>query len=550
MIENQKKNKIEKSLEDALECSRKNSSLYLIIVTVLFFITNIGAIAVYAGIPIFLYKNKYLCKDHLNQNKFITQCSKNFICDNKNKINVDYILDKENNIYSFISDYDIYCSNIKQIILVSSFFLGGMLGNIIYPYFLKNHGLLNTIFIFYIFISISFFNLIIFNFYITGVIFYTISAISHQVCVLGFKQYIIEMSSPLQRPIYLLINLLAGGFSGFFVIIVTYITLDYRWLLFWAGIICFIGAILIKIFVVESVRILFIQDKKKEILDNLEYVSKINNSITEFREWKKNNKIFFNNGDVNDENEYMLLDYNDINYNNKNMIEDINFINIWTYPSQLKLLILFSTGVFLLNYSLILSQLEMRKQNKFFLSLFEAYFFDIIGYIVGILINKIKYFSRKLTLVIISLSLGTVLLISNLIYSNQFIFILLRMFVNAFDSNLTLYNFESFPTLTRSYGVAINRILGKFFNIPTPSIMVSFPKKGYICGLLFSIGFLVLILFFSPSETKDKSINEYPAEIEMKIYKNEGKDNDINEVKDENNTRNFIKDEEEYMLNI
>ena len=543
------KNKLEKSLEDGLEYSRKNSSLYLILATVLFFITNIGTITVYAGIPVFLYKNKYLCKDPLNPNLFTTKCSRKFICDNKNRIDVDYILDEKNTIYSFITVFDIYCSNIKQVILTSSFFLGGMLGNIIYPYLLKNNGLLNTIVIFYILISISFFSLIKFNYYILGVIFYTISAISHQICTLGFKQYIIEMSSPLSRPIYLLINLLAGGFSGFFVIMITFMTLDYRRLLFWAGVICFIGALLIKLFVVESVRILFIQDNRNEILKNLEYISKINNSSNEFREWKKNNKMFFNNENNKDEKEYMLLDYNDNSYINKNMIDDINFINIWTYPSQVKLLILFSIGVYLFNYSIILSQLEMRKQNKFFLSLFEAYICDIIGYIIGILINNIKDLSRKLSLIIITFSLGIVLLISNLIYSNQFIFILLRIFVNAFDSNLTLYNFESFPTLTRSNGIAINRILGKFFNIPTPFIMVSFPKKGYFFGFLFSIGFLALILFLSPAEMKGESINEYPLEIGMKIYKKEKKDDDINESQNTNNIKISNKDVDDYRLN-
>ena len=125
-------------LEEAMSSSRRNSSLYLIIVTLIFIFANIAALTPITGIPVLFYKHRYLCKKSPNSN-FNIICSRKFVCSNKSKYGVDFILDKkyDANIISFITSYDIYCSGTKRILLASSFFLGQLIGTILYPYLIS-----------------------------------------------------------------------------------------------------------------------------------------------------------------------------------------------------------------------------------------------------------------------------------------------------------------------------------------------------------------------------------------------------------------------------
>ena len=162
----------------------------------------------------------------------------------------------------------------------------------------------------------------------------------------------------------------------------------------------------------------------------------------------------------------------------------------------------------------------------------------MIGYIFGVMITKIENYTRKACFLFLIFLLSAMFLIGTLFYSwhNQYIFIFFRIFVNSLDANFNLYNFESFPTLTRPTGVAINRIFGKFFNLWTPLIMINFPKMGYLSGLLFGGGLFLLSLYFSPKETKDHRIQEYPIEIKNEYIKEKSK----NEYNDDR--------EDEYLL--
>jgi hypothetical protein len=43
--------------------------------------------------------------------------------------------------------------------------------------------------------------------------------------------------------------------------------------------------------------------------------------------------------------------------------------------------------------------------------------------------------------------------------------------------------------------------------------MISAPKVGYVLGVLFTIINVLLTLAFSPEETKNKALKEYPKEL-------------------------------------
>ena len=512
-----------KKLEEGLESSRKNSSLYLILVSLIFIFVNIGALTPLTGIPVLFYKNKYLCKKDPLSKVFNIKCSHNFICSNKNRLGIDYIYDKKNNINlkSFITSYDIYCSQTKRIILASSFFFGQLIGTIIYPYLISNFGIINSLSINYFIIIISYLIMTKYNYFFIGLIFYNLASLSFQISMIGFKQYIVEMSEPSKRSIYLLFNLLSQIFSGFFAVLISYLTLDYRYLLFYSSIICIIGLTFVKLFMVESIRILFIQEKIDKLMENLEYISKINNSKEYFDEWKNYNKnIFYRDYEINNNESLKLLI--DKDKEKEDVIEKydtislniINYISIWKYFSQVKLIILFSFSTFYVNYSLVLAQLEIVKQNKFFLSLLEGYTCDMIGYIFGIMITNLNY-TRYTCFLFLTFLLSLMFLIEFVFYffRNQFLFIFFRIFINSLDANFNLYNFESFPTLTRPTGVAINRIFGKLFNLWTPLLMISYERIGYFSGFFFGIILFIIGLFLGPRGTKNNKINELPIEL-------------------------------------
>ena len=87
--------------------------------------------------------------------------------------------------------------------------------------------------------------------------------------------------------------------------------------------------------------------------------------------------------------------------------------------------------------------------------------------------------------------------------------------------------------MTRSTGIAINRIFGKFFNIWTPLIIINYARFGYICGLLFGLILFLLSFFLGPKETKNHCINEFPIEI---INENEKR-----KIIDESNKNKIMK---------
>ena len=552
MIEKYSKKDKSKKLEEAMASSRKNSSLYLIIVSLIFIFANIASLTPITGIPIFFYKHRYLCKKSINSKNFNMVCSRQFVCSNKSKYGIDYILDEKYNVnlISFITSYDIYCSGTKRTLLASSFFLGQLIGTIIYPYLIDFYGIINSLSLTYLIIFITYLILAKFNIYLIGIIFYIIASMAYQICVIGFKQYIVEMSGPEERPTFLLFNLLSQILSGFFVVLISYLTLDFKYLLFYSALICIIGAILVKLFLVESIRILFVQKKINDLMGSLEYISRINKSKECFEEWKNNNNNIFTQNEfymnIKEESLKPLIDKDknsnkeESKKNNKSELTEINYLSIWEYPSQVKLLILFSFATFYVNYSMLLAQLEIVKQKKSFLSLLEGYTCDMVGYIFGVMITKINNYTRKECFLFLTFLLSAIYLIGTIFYSwhNQYIFIFFRVFVNSLDANFNLYNFESFPTLTRPTGVAINRIFGKFFNLITPLIMINFPKIGYLCGLLFGGGLFLLSFFLSPKETKDHRIYEYP--IEMENYFGKDKININNE--------NVYNEEEQYLL--
>ena len=348
---------------------------YTIIFLSILFIQGLGGFSSLSAIPLYFYETRYLCKEG---NIFSNNCERNFLCSKSTIFNKDYKLDTNNliSLTSFISRYDIFCNNKKIVFLSTCYFIGGVIGTIIYPFIYNFLGLLNTILcscLLYIFSSILLYP----NFsYSIGSISYILNTISLVLFLLGPPQYISECASPNDRVYFFLFYFISLPLSGLLSTLIAYKTHDIKYIFLISSIICLLGLILGKIYLVESPRTCYIREKYDEFILNCEYISKINNSQIEFNLWKEENITKENKKDLNEkkkiENEIRL----------KKEFGNINYITIWKIPSQIKLLLLFCVASFIANYGLLLVQLEIKKQSHFFFLLIIAFCSDIIGFII------------------------------------------------------------------------------------------------------------------------------------------------------------------------
>ena len=495
-------------IETALETTKKNRFTYTIIFLSILFIQGLGGFSSLSAIPLYFYETRYLCKEG---NIFSNNCERNFLCSKSTIFNRDYKLDTNNliSLTSFISRYDIFCNNKKIVFLSTCYFIGGVIGTIIYPFIYNFLGLLNTILcscLLYIFSSILLYP----NFsYSIGSISYILNTISLVLFLLGPPQYISECSPPNDRVYFFLFYFISLPLSGLLSTLIAYKTHDIKYIFLVSSIICLLGLIFGKIYLVDSPRTCYIREKYDDFILNCEYIAKINNSQIEFNLWKEKNISKEKKED------YTEKKKNDNEIKLKKDFGNINYLTIWKLPSQVKLLLLFCIASFTANYGLLLVQLEIKKQSHFYKSLIIAFCSDIIGFIFGSIIFEIPLLKRKTSFILINLLTSISYLLTSLYYYDHYIkmFILMRICAYALLMNYNILNFEVFPTFTKPVAVSINRIFSRGFNLWTPALMISAPKVGYVLGVLFTIINVLLTLAFSPEETKNKALKEYPKEL-------------------------------------
>ena len=223
-------------------------------------------------IHVLLYENTYLCKDASSQ-KFSKICTKDFVCNQKNIQGVDYILDQSKKINSLITDYDIYCSNVKITMFGISFFVFGSLGIIINPYIIKTIGTLDSIFYNILGYGILFIILALVKNYYVGIIVYCLMMAIFIILITTIPFYIVEMSKPSFRSVFICLSLTMMAVCGLMCNLITYLTGDYNITLYICSCISFISLIFIKIVLVDSVRSNFIRGRFKQIFIDLEKIA-------------------------------------------------------------------------------------------------------------------------------------------------------------------------------------------------------------------------------------------------------------------------------------
>ena len=88
--------------------------------------------------------------------------------------------------------------------------------------------------------------------------------------------------------------------SGLLSTLIAYKTRDIKYIFLISSIICLLGLILGKIYLIESPRTCYIREKYDDFILNCEYISKINNSQIEFNLWKEKNISKYNKEDFNE----------------------------------------------------------------------------------------------------------------------------------------------------------------------------------------------------------------------------------------------------------
>jgi len=275
-----------------------------------------------------------------------------------------------------------------------------------------------------------------------------------------------------------------------------------------------ISIILVHFLLVDSSSNTFVRGKYKQIIDDLEYVSKINGSEKEFNVWKY--KIY-------EDSKYINVNDQSLNETEgkKNKFELVDYFSIWSLKGVTAKLIIFVIFFFTSQFNLIFLFYEVQKVPNFFFVSSLCYVMDIIGSLFGAYLIDLPSLGRRLSSIIVNVAAGIAYFITVivLIYTGNFYMIFLNRFMNAALQNIIYtYVFESFPTVLRPHATSITRIAGRLFNIPTPLLMINYRFVCYILIGILDIFLALGIYFFDIGETLGKPSEELPEEFKDPEY--------------------------------
>lgn len=519
----------EKQIEEGLTKAKWNKSYYSYLFMGLLFLNFMCVSPAVSAVSMFFYEPQYLCYDD-DTKEFSKECKPDFVCDHT--INIDYKEDPANvNLQSFIDRYDIYCNRGKVSTLNMAYFLGALVSVISFPFMVTYIGLILTLHISNFIFVISSIILTFSKTYWLGFIFYMMFSMGYTFCLHCIIQYVIEMLKPKYRSIGLGFILLAQPISGYICLLISHSAKNFIVITIVVGILNLLIGVANFFFLVDSVRVSFMRGDQALLIRNLRYIAKTNKSSEELDDWLQDN-------DINEVNNIK---------NKKNKFEDINYINIWKYHSQIPLIILFCIVLFINNYNLLIVQLELKREGKYWRSLAIAYTCDFFGIIVGLLLPEINLLKRKLSFSIINgaLFLFDILYASTYGHNYLLILILLRLFVYALFINHNLYYMELLNTMCRPVESSIFRIFSRLFNIWTPYLMNGAPRAAFIFAAVIEVAIIFLLFFFKIEETKDTIIKEFPPEIEEAMKKKEEERESSSENNEEDSETNPLKNERE-----
>jgi hypothetical protein len=283
-------------------------------------------------------------------------------------------------------------------------------------------------------------------------------------------------------------------------------------------------ALLINIFFLrESIRYLFMKDRKAEIFDTLRYIAKINGRISEYEDWENSFKM---NSDLslesqNHESSFSMSEENTSTNNNIEKEKSV-FSKIFSNSEVISNFLTFNIISLVIISGIIYNAIEIKMSKDTFLYPIIFYLIDFLTiFITGYLI-EIPALGRKIPSIFFTLSAAIFYSVKyldisryNPFSSNFFIDLVIRQSVGISFNILMEYNLEIYSTDIRAVAFNLNKIFSRLGDFFTPILL---EKDRGLCTLVLSVLYLgTTLLILNLTETQGVHLSEKVKEVEENI---------------------------------
>lgn len=544
-------------LDTALNKAGSDNRYQYILLLSLFFL-KIVTDSFYCPLPYFLMDPKIKCLDE--NYKYTRECQLNKLCE-KNSTMID--ISKKTNLpehlknnqtiknfiyqdnvskdFSFITFFNLECDFLTIGLLGSSISVGSLLSNIIGPILTENIGRIGSITL------ILCFDIIVKSslFFIPKVellfVVFLLTNITNNCIYNSLSLYINEMVYSGKRGLFFCIFNSMYGISGIIYTIVFNVYFSWRVLQIVSISASFISLLINIFFLKESIRYLFMRNRKEEIFDTLKYIAKINGRTSEYEDWENsfimNSDLSLESPNPDTSNTRDQLE----NYENKKNVFSKIFSNWETTYNFLTFNIISLVIISGIIYNAF--EIKMTKDTLWDPILFYTIDFLVIfttGYII-----EIPALGRKIPSIFFALSASIfysvkyINILSDASASKFWIDLIIRQSVGISFNILMEYNLEIYSTDIRATAFNLNKIFSRLGDFFTPILL---EKSRGMTTLILSIIYLsAAILVLNLKETQGVHLSEKVAESE----ENRENKNDAKSNPDSEKRQNYSTDNEE-----
>lgn len=544
-------------LDKGLDQAGSENRYQYILLFSLFFL-KIVTDSFYCPLPFFLMDPKIKCMDEKFQ--YNKECTMAHICNEKNKLldnktltnstnfNLTDLIGKKykvddniNKSFSFITEFGIECNYLLIGFLASSVSVGSLLSNIIGPLLTENIGRLKTItviLIFDIFVKSSMFFIPEVNYLF---VIFLLTNVTNNCIYNALSLYINEMVSSRKRGLFFCIFNSMYGISGIIYTLTFNLTYSWRVLQYLSIAASVISLVINIVFFRESIRYLFMKNKKKEIFDTLRYIANINGKTSNLEEWENTLRI---NSEVSLENnnEYISNEINE-NLDQRPLGKKSVFLKLFANKEVIYNFFTFNIVSIVIISGIIYNAIEIKMTEDTFLYPIIFYLMDFIVIFTTGFIIEMPTLGRKIPAIFFSLvaavfySVKYVDILGNPGASRFWIDLIIRQSVGISFNILMEYNLEIYSTDIRATGFNINKLISRVGDFFTPLLLA---KNRALCTLCLSIVYLVTALMtLNLKETQGQHLTEEVKQCNDNLSQ-EGKKI---ENSDEDEIKHFIENE-------
>jgi hypothetical protein len=521
-------------LDTALNKAGSDNRYQYILLLSLFFL-KIVTDSFYCPLPYFLMDPKIRCLDE--QFKYTKECTLGEVCKDNNPIlnmkNITLSTDSKNSTmkkyiyqdtvskdFSFITFFDLECDYLTIGFLASSISVGSLLSNIIGPILTENIGRIGSItfiLVFDIIVKSSIFfipkvELLFFVFLLTN--------ITNNCIYNSLSLYINEMVFSGKRGLFFCIFNSMYGISGIIYTVVFNIYFSWK-VLQYLSIASSVISLLINIFFLkESIRYLFMKNRKEEIFDTLKYIAKVNGRLPEYEEWENTFKI---NSDLRLESP--STDASAVTREDIETVADKKnvFAKLFSNSEVIFNFLTFNIISLVIISGIIYNAIEIKMTKDTFLYPIIFYTIDFLVIFITGYIIEIPALGRKLPSIFFAFTAAIFYSVKyfdilNNPYSSRFwIDLIIRQSVGISFNILMEYNLEVYSTDIRATAFNLNKIFSRLGDFFTPILLA---KNRGLCTLVLSIFYLVTaLLVMNLKETQGVHLSENVKESEPETPK-------------------------------